>query len=167
MLSGVFSKMESSLFASLPTSTNAVKAHNRISKSSTPEPLNIAMLMPYKEDMLAALEHLACLKGISTSYEDQSLEAQKRASKQNEARRKRRAKEDDDGEGPPNKQRDFQGMYVCMYKMHGQLTLQSVLHSLVLRPIYGKRVHTTAVVLYMNTVSYCSQCQEAKEAEKA
>lgn len=89
MLSGVFSKMESSLFASLPTSTNAVKAHNRISKSSTPEPLNIAMLMTYKEDMLAALEHLACLKGISTSYKDQSLEAQKkRASKQNEAHRK-------------------------------------------------------------------------------
>ena len=115
MLSGVFSKMESSLFASLPTSTNAVKAHNRISKSSTPEPLYIAMLMTYKEDMLAALEHLACLKGISTSYEDQSLEAQKRASKQNEARRKQWAKEDDDGEGPPDKQRGFQGMYVCMY----------------------------------------------------
>ena len=38
--------------------------------------------------------------------------------------------------------------------MHAQLTLQSVLHSLVLRPIYGKRVHTTTVVLYMNTVSY-------------
>ena len=121
------------------------------------------MLMTYKEDMLAALDHLACLKGISTSYEDQSLEAQKRASKQNEARRKRRAK-DDDGEGPPNKQRDFQGMYVCMYKMHAQLTLQSVLHSLVLRPIYGKRVHTTAVVLYMNTVSYL--VADAKKPKK-
>ena len=78
MLSGMFSKMGSSLFASLPTSTNAVEAYNRISKSSTPEPLNIAMLMTYKEDMLAALEHLACLIGISTSYEDRSLEAQKK-----------------------------------------------------------------------------------------
>ena len=69
--------------------------------------------MTYKEDMLAALEHLACLKGISTSYEDQSLEAQKkRASKQNEAHRKWRAKDDDDAEGPPDKHCDFQGMYV-------------------------------------------------------
>ena len=115
MLSGMFSKMGSSLFASLPTSTNAVEAHNIISKSSTPEPLNIAMLMTYKEDMLAALEHLACLKGISTLYEVRSLEAQKkRPFKQNEARRKRRAREDDDAEGPPDKQRDFQGMYVCI-----------------------------------------------------
>ena len=73
MLSGVFSKMGSSLFASLPTSNNVVEAHNRISKSSTPEPLNIAMLMTYKKDMFAVLEHLACLKGISTSYEDQSV----------------------------------------------------------------------------------------------
>ena len=115
MLSGMFSKMGSSLFASLPTSTNAVEAYNRISKSSTPEPLNIAMLMTYKEDMLTALEHLACLKGISTLYEDWSLEAQKkRACKQNEARRKRRAREGDDAEGPPDKQRDFQGMYICI-----------------------------------------------------
>ena len=114
MLLGMFSKMGSSLFASLPTSTNAVEAYNRISKSSTPEPLNIAMLMTYKEDMLAALEHLACLKGISTSYEDRSLEAQKkRACKQNEAHRKRRAR-GDDAEGPPDKQRDFQGMYICI-----------------------------------------------------
>ena len=52
----MFSKMGSSLFASLPTFTNAVEAYNRISKSSTPEPLNIAMLMTYKEDMLAALD---------------------------------------------------------------------------------------------------------------
>ena len=85
----MFSKMGSSLFASLPTSANAVEAHNRISKSSTPEPLNIAMLMTYKEDMLAALEYLACLKGISKLCEDRFLEAQKkRAFKQNEARRK-------------------------------------------------------------------------------
>lgn len=113
MLSGVFSKMGSSLFASLPTSTNAVEAHDRISKSSTLEPLDIAMLMTYKEDMFATLEHLACLKGISISYEDQFLEAQKKqVSKQNEARRKQRAKDDDDAEGPPDKQCDFQGMYV-------------------------------------------------------
>ena len=96
------------------------------------------MQMTYKKDMLAALEYLACLRGISTSYEDQSLETQKRASKQNEACRKQRAKEDD-AEGPPDKQWDFQGMYVCMYKMHAQLTLQSfhtILHSLVLRHIH-------------------------------
>ena len=44
-----------------------------------------------------------------------------------------------------------------MYKMDVQLTLQSfhaILHNLVLRPIYGKSVHTTIVVLYINTVSY-------------
>jgi len=51
----------------------------------------------------------------------------------------RRAK-DDDGEGPPDMQCDFQGvyvcMYVCMYKKHAQLTLQSfhtVLYSLVVK----------------------------------
>ena len=59
MLSGMFSKMGSSLFASLPTYTNTVEAYNRISKSSTPELLNIALLMTYKEDMLAVLEHPA------------------------------------------------------------------------------------------------------------
>ena len=117
MLSGMFSKMGSSLFASLPTSTNAVEAYNRISKSSTPEPLNIAMLMTYKEDMLAALKHLACLKGIFTSYEDWSLEAQKkRVSKQNEAHRKRRAREDDDAEGPPLTSSVI--FKVCMHKMY-------------------------------------------------
>ena len=111
MLSGVFSKMGEELFATLPTSTNAVEAHNRISKASTLEPLSVAMLTTYKEDMLAALEHLARLRGISTTYEDQSHEAQKkRARKQNEARRKRRAREDD-AEGPPDKHHDFQGMH--------------------------------------------------------
>lgn len=75
--------------AILPISTNAVEAHNRISKCSTPGPLNVAMLMTYKEDMLAALEHLTCFRGISTTYEDQSLEAKKkRATKQNAACRK-------------------------------------------------------------------------------
>ena len=44
-----------------------------------------------------------------------------------------------------------------MYKMDVQLTLQpfhTVLHSLGLRPIYGKSVHISIVVLYINTVSY-------------
>ena len=68
MLSGAFSQMGGMLFATLPASTNAVEAYNRISKSSTPGPLNVAMLMTYKEDMLAALEHLARLRGISTTY---------------------------------------------------------------------------------------------------
>ena len=56
---------------------------------------------------------------------------------------------------------------VCMYKMHAQLTLQSfhtVLHSLVLRPIYCKSVHTTTVVLYMNSVSYLAA--DAKKPRK-
>jgi len=34
---------------------------------------SVAMLTTYKEDILAALEHLAYLRGISTMYEDQSL----------------------------------------------------------------------------------------------
>ena len=44
-----------------------------------------------------------------------------------------------------------------MYKMDVQLTLQpfhTVLHSLVLRPIYGKSVLISIVVLDINTVSY-------------
>ena len=36
------------------------------------------MVMTYKEDMLAALEHFPCLKRISTLYENWSLEAQKK-----------------------------------------------------------------------------------------
>lgn len=64
MLSGAFSKMGETLFATLPTSTNAVEAHNRISKASTLESLSVAMLTTYKEDMLAALEHLAASEGF-------------------------------------------------------------------------------------------------------
>ena len=71
------------------------------------EPLNVAMLGTYKYDMAATLEHVARQKGISTSYEDMSVDAQRRrAQKQNLARRKRRAR-DDDAEGLPDKHHDF------------------------------------------------------------
>ena len=107
MLSGVYSKMGTDTFSRMPTSTNAVEAYNRVSKSGSTEPLNVAMLGTYKYDMPATLEHVARQKGISTSYEDMSVDAQRRrAQKQNLARRKRRAR-DDDAEGPPDKHHDF------------------------------------------------------------
>ena len=75
MLSGVYSKMGTDTFSKMPTSTNAVEAYNRVSKSGSTEPLNVAMLGTYKYDMAAILEHVAQQKGISTSYEDMSVDA--------------------------------------------------------------------------------------------
>ena len=62
-----------------------------------------------------ALEHVARQKGISTSYEEMSLEAQRRrAQRQNQARRKRRFR-GDDAEGPPDKHHDFETVRVSAY----------------------------------------------------
>ena len=94
MLSGVYSKMGTDTFSKMPTSTNAVEAYQRVSKSGRTEPLNVAMLGTYKYDMAATLEHVAQQKGFSTSYEDMSVDAQRqRAQKQNLACRKRRARD--------------------------------------------------------------------------
>ena len=52
-------------FSFLPDSTNAVEAHNWISKSGkAPEPLAVALMSLYKKDMVAVLEGLAEDAGI-------------------------------------------------------------------------------------------------------
>ena len=102
MLSQHFADMDAEDFLRLPTSTNAVESHNRLSKVDRPEILRVAMLTTYKVDMSVALEHMAKCEGMQTSYEDTSVEKQKR--KDN---RKRRLQSDD--EGPPDKNEDFEG----------------------------------------------------------
>jgi len=84
MLSPHFSKMTEEEFTSLPTSTNAVKSHNRLSKHDRAEILSVALLTTYKIDMATVLE------GLSTSYTENSAEQQK---KNSNAVRKSRQKE--------------------------------------------------------------------------
>ena len=100
--------MTAEQFSALPCSTNAVESHNRLSKGTSPDPLEIAMLATYKTDMVAALRHLASSQGLKTTYEDLSpLQRSKRVAQANTARRKRR-RVDDNAEGPPDKRQHFQ-----------------------------------------------------------
>ena len=46
-------------FDDIPSDTNAVESHNRVSKGSAPDVLKVALMTTYKVDMAAALEHLA------------------------------------------------------------------------------------------------------------
>ena len=92
---------------SLPCSTNAVESHNRLSKSTRADPLDVAMLNTYNTDKVAALRHLASLRGLKTTYEDLSeAERLKRSTRANKTRRKRRS-EENDGDGPPDKKGKF------------------------------------------------------------
>ena len=103
MLSHHFSTMDGDQFIKLPTSTNAVESHNRLSKVQKPEILRVAMLTTYKVDMAMALEHMARRDGMTTSYDDTSEEAKLRNATK---RAKRKIEEGDDG--PPDKNKDFQ-----------------------------------------------------------
>ena len=87
-------------FSFLPDSTNAVEAHNRISKSGkAPEPLAVALMSLYKKDMVTVLEGLAEDAGISTSYVDRNPAArEKRNKRSNIARRKRQANDINDAQ---------------------------------------------------------------------
>ncbi len=99
--------MSNEVFNRLPDSTNAVEAHNRLSKGSSPEVLQVALLSTYKVDMSATLQHIAKAKGVSITYNDMSPTARaKRTTALNLARRKRRGICDDEG-GPPDKKRHF------------------------------------------------------------
>ena len=69
------------------------------------------MMATYKVDMAAALRHMAETKGITVSYESLSpASRKKRAQSASKARAKQRAREDDDGEGPPDKRRHLKGI---------------------------------------------------------
>lgn len=108
MLCACFSEMDAERFAKLPSSTNAVESYNRFGKSTHPLPLRAAMLATYKEDMVKAFEVIARKKGMSTSYENQSIDARAhRSEKQNKARNKRSLETCDDPEGPPDTKRKF------------------------------------------------------------
>ena len=105
MLSHHFSLMAEEEFRKLPTSTNAVESHNRLSKANQPEILKVAMLTTYKVDMATALEHMARSEGMSTSYDDTSEEARVKTATKTRAKRRLEEGEDD---GPPDKRRHFQ-----------------------------------------------------------
>ena len=99
------------MFHWLPNSTNAVESYNRLCKRPTLDVLSVAMMTTYRLDMAAALQHLAVTSGMSVTYERQTPEERSsRASAQGRARAKRRLRDIDDAEGPPDKRKDF-GMY--------------------------------------------------------
>ena len=109
MLSPHFSAMTDEQFQNIPNSTNTVESHNRLSKLSKPEILCTAMLTTYKVDMAAALEHMARLEGLPTSYEDTTDDA---CAKKNKAVQrscsKRTLQLGDNDDGPPDKNKHFQ-----------------------------------------------------------
>ena len=100
--------MDPQQFQALPNSTNAVESYNRFGKATHPEPLKIAMMATYKEDMVQCLEIMARRQGLSIDYTNFSEDARKKRShQQNLARRKRFCREIDDPEGPPDSKRSF------------------------------------------------------------
>ena len=110
MLSSHFATMTDEQFNVLPNSTNAVESHNRLSKLSQPEILNAAMLTTYKVDMVAALEHMARMEGLPTSYGDSSDATRIKKNKTIQRSRSKRKLQNnnDDDDGPPDKNKHFQ-----------------------------------------------------------
>ena len=105
--------MTAEQFNKLPTSTNAVEAYNQLSKEPSQDSLEVAMTATYKMDMAAALRHIAHTKGITVSYESLSpTSRKKRTQTANKARAKWRAREEDDGEGPPDKSWHLEGIFL-------------------------------------------------------
>ena len=103
MLCAACAVMTVEQFNKLPTSTNAVEAYNRLSKGPSQDSLEI------ETDMAAALRHIA---HTTVSYESLSpTSRKKRTQTANKARAKQRAREEDDGEGPPDKRRHLEGTF--------------------------------------------------------
>ncbi len=111
MLSPVYASMCRYRFAALPSTTNAVEACNRISKSSRgPQALQVALLTLYRKDMVVVLRAIAEKACTSTAYEDHTPAAlAKRVKTVNAARIRRRRfeNEHDDAEGPPDRKSDY------------------------------------------------------------
>ena len=105
----------STVFDKIPNITNAVESHNRCSKGSSPDILNVALMSTYKIDMAAALEHLAKSKGIATGYEDLSLASRATRTKVSNKARYRKRAASDDAEGPPDKHQDFKKGLLIMF----------------------------------------------------
>lgn len=114
MLSSCFCTMNSDLFENIPSTTNAVESYNRFGKSTQRQPLKIAMMATYREDMARCLEIMASRKGYTTTYECQSnCSRKKRASQHNKARQKRLRRDCDDPECPPDTKRKFKSSMYC------------------------------------------------------
>lgn len=72
MLSESYSPMNCTTFRALPDDTNAVEAHHRFAKGHCIEPLSVAMMSVYKQDMAVGLQYLAKQHGLSITYEDRT-----------------------------------------------------------------------------------------------
>ena len=107
MLTANHSVINKDLFDRLPTTTNAVESHNCLSKNGKLDILRVAMMSTYKIDMSNALECLARMQGISTSYVH--------TTKPTATKRKHKVLTDNEEEnGPPDKHRDFnEGMLIA------------------------------------------------------
>ena len=105
MLSPYFSTMSEEEFTSLPTSTNAVESHNRLSKHNKAEILCVALLTTYKIDMAAAIGHMARSEELPTSYTaSNDVQRKKNSSAVRKSHLKRKLEREGDNDGPPDKQ---------------------------------------------------------------
>lgn len=107
MLSPHFSTMIDEQFQNIPNSTNAVESHNCLSKLSKLEIHCAALLTTYKVDM-AALEHMARLEGLPTSYEDTTNDACAKKTKAVQRSCSKQKLQYNDEDGPPDKNKHFQ-----------------------------------------------------------
>ena len=110
MVSPCFSQMSSQQFNELPNSTNAVESYNRFGRSVHRQPLKVAMMASYQEDMAKSFEIMARGRGLLTSYEDQTPTGRNKRSKQQNSARKKRLRYTDDVDntmGPPDKRANF------------------------------------------------------------
>lgn len=108
MLTACHAAMDEGTFNCLPSSTNAVESHNRLSKGSSPDVLRVALMSTYKVDMSNALEHVARSRGVSTSYEDSSVASKENRRKVANAARVKKRLHEEESDGPPDKHSDFQ-----------------------------------------------------------
>jgi hypothetical protein len=82
--------MDLEQFQQLPNSTNAVESYNRFGKGIHRQPLKVAMMSTYREDMMKTLQIIAERRGLSTTYQDCSPNSRmKRSIQQNESRKRR------------------------------------------------------------------------------
>ena len=87
MLSPCFSLMSSQQFNELPNSKNAVESYNRFGRSVHRQPLKVAMMATYREDMAKSFEIMARGRGFLTSYEGQTPTGRDKCSKQQNSAR--------------------------------------------------------------------------------
>ena len=107
MLSPVACSMSPSTFLSLPSSTNAVESLHRMAKGKSPDILKVALMSVYKNDMASALEHLAAIQSIPISFEHLTPSVRAQKAKTAQKARAKRMRENDDGDGLPDKRSDF------------------------------------------------------------